>query len=96
MFLKNFWKNWTRKLNRVSCLFFCFFIAFYKAFLSGNLMMGGFCRFYPSCSEYAFLVYKNYSFYKATQFFLKRLFSCHPWGPKVREEPEIRKFIDHA
>ncbi|MCY4321990.1 MAG: membrane protein insertion efficiency factor YidD [Bdellovibrionaceae bacterium] len=70
-----------------------FFILFYKAFLSGTLMMGGSCRFYPSCSDYGFLVYKKYPFFKASWLLLKRLFCCNPFGPKFRQEPEIKEFI---
>ena len=93
MFLKRFWKNWKEKIKTNLSRLFCFFICFYKAFLSGSLMMGASCRFYPSCSDYALLVYKKYSFFKASRLFLKRLFNCHPFGPKWREEPEIRDLI---
>ena len=93
MFLKNFCWFWIKKLKRAPNFLFCFFISFYRAFLSGSLMMGGCCRFYPSCSEYAFFVYKNYSFFKASRFFLRRILSCHPFGPKLREEPEIKSLI---
>ncbi|MCZ0932218.1 MAG: membrane protein insertion efficiency factor YidD [Oligoflexia bacterium] len=93
MFLRHFWKAWVKGLKRVPVPLFCFFISFYRAFFSASLMMGGSCRFYPSCSDYGLLVYKNYPFFKASRFLLKRLFSCHPFGPKLREEPEIKNFV---
>ena len=93
MFLKIFWKILAKKLKQAPGQLFCLFISFYRVFFSGNLMMGGSCRFYPSCSDYGLLVYKNYSFFRASRFLLKRLFNCHPLGPKVREEPEIQNFI---
>ena len=68
-----------------------FFISVYKALFS--LGMGGSCRFYPSCSHYAELVYQNHPFFKASSLVLKRLLCCHPLGPRWREEPEIQKFL---
>ena len=64
-------------------------VAFYKVFMAGICGMGGCCRFYPSCSEYALLVYKSQSFGKATTLIFKRLLDCRPWGPKFRYEPEL-------
>ncbi len=87
MFLISFWKNFTRRLNFLSCFLALFLLAFYRSFLSGTLGSGGCCRFYPSCSEYAFLAYKNLPFLKATKLILKRLLDCRPFGPKVRREP---------
>jgi len=69
-----------------------FFISIYQSQFS--IWMGGACRFYPSCSDYASLVYKNHSFLRASFFVLKRLLSCHPLGPRWREEPEIQKFLE--
>ncbi len=66
-----------------------FLISFYRLFLSTFLACGGACRFYPSCSEYAELVYKNYPFLKATALTFKRILACHPFGPKIRDEKEL-------
>ena len=68
-----------------------FFIFLYQSILS--LWMGGCCRFYPSCSHYAEIAYKNYSFFKASSFVFKRLLNCHPLGPRWRSEPEIQPFL---
>lgn len=89
MFLKLFWRKLAQKLNAIFKILALFILAFYRAFLSGSLGSGGACRFYPSCSIYAQLVYKKHSFLKASFFVLKRLLSCHPLGPKVRIEPEL-------
>ena len=68
-----------------------FFISVYKVLFS--LWMGGNCRFHPSCSHYAELVYQKHPFFKASFFVLKRLLCCHPLGPRWREEPEIQKIL---
>ena len=68
-----------------------FFIFSYKAIFS--LWLGGNCRFHISCSHYAELAYQNYPFFKASFLVLKRLLSCHPLGPRWREEPEIEKLL---
>ena len=91
MFLTMFWRKFTRKSSSFSSFFALFLLAFYRSFLSGTLGSGGACRFYPSCSEYAFLAYKNYSFLKATVLVFQRLLDCHPFGPKVRIEPDFSK-----
>ena len=91
MFLTVLWKNFRQKAGLFSSFLALFFLAFYKAFLSGFFASGGACRFYPSCGEYAFLVYKKHSFLKASAFLLKRLLACRPFGPKFRPEPEIEE-----
>lgn len=87
MFLKVFWRKYAQRLSSFASVLALFLIAFYRSFLSGTLGSGGSCRFYPSCSEYAFLAYKNLPFFKATRLVCKRLLDCRPFGPKLREEP---------
>ncbi|WP_174788368.1 membrane protein insertion efficiency factor YidD [Vreelandella titanicae] len=39
------------------------------------------CRYEPSCSEYAILALRKYSFFKGWKMTVKRLFSCrYPYG----------------
>lgn len=89
MFFTEVWKKWGAKLSFVGSRIAVFLILFYRSFISGTLACGGGCRFYPSCSEYALLVYKKFSFLKASGLLLKRLFLCQPFGPKSRWEPEL-------
>ena len=91
VFLIIFWKSFTQKLSSFASFLALFLISFYRSFLSGTLGSGGGCRFYPSCSEYALLAYKNLSFFKATNLVLRRLLDCHPFGPKIRREPFFDK-----
>lgn len=89
MFFVVFWIKSAQKLKVLCSFCVLFLILFYKAFLSNLLGCGGACRFYPSCSEYAFLVYKKYPFLKASKLVLKRLLDCRPFGPKFRAEAEL-------
>lgn len=67
-----------------------FLIIFYQKFISSFLNMGGACRFYPSCSRYAYLAYKNKDFFSATKTTVLRLLSCHPFsssfGTRLEED----------
>jgi putative membrane protein insertion efficiency factor len=38
------------------------------------------CRFYPSCSEYAWQAVNKFGSLKGAVLALKRVFRCHPWG----------------
>ncbi|MDP3785655.1 MAG: membrane protein insertion efficiency factor YidD [Undibacterium sp.] len=44
-------------------------------------MLGQNCRFYPSCSEYAFDAIAHYGAAKGSLLAGKRLCKCHPWHP---------------
>jgi putative membrane protein insertion efficiency factor len=49
----------------------------YQAVLSPFL--GTQCRFYPSCSSYAYEAVKKYSVFKGTGLAIRRLLRCHPF-----------------
>ena len=91
MFSIVFWKKFKRGASFSGSFLAVLLISCYRAFLSGTLASGGACRFYPSCSEYALLVYKKHPFLKASLFVLRRLLDCRPFGPKLRFEPELAK-----
>jgi uncharacterized protein len=40
----------------------------------------GFCRFRPTCSEYAILALSKKGFLRAMPFILIRLLKCNPWN----------------
>jgi putative membrane protein insertion efficiency factor len=43
-------------------------------------VMGGHCRFHPSCSQYAMDAINKYGPLRGSWRALKRLGRCHPWG----------------
>lgn len=60
-------------------------IKFYQKTLSFDhgifkrLFPYGYCRFYPSCSEYTLQAVEEYGASKGLYYGLKRLCRCHPW-----------------
>lgn len=38
------------------------------------------CRFYPSCSQYAYLAIQHYGIFRGLWLACHRLFRCHPWA----------------
>ncbi len=45
------------------------------------------CRFYPSCSNYALISFKKYSFFKAAYKSFYRILRCNPFSPGGVDEP---------
>ena len=39
------------------------------------------CRFYPSCSAYAYQALEKYGFWRGLWLSWRRLLKCHPWHP---------------
>ena len=54
-----------------------FLIRAYKALISP--LLGTRCRFYPSCSEYAYEAISRYGFLKGAILGVRRLLRCHPF-----------------
>ena len=86
MFSRSLLKSWGKGFDKGLKSLAVLFLEIYRSFLSGLWGSGGCCRFYPSCGEYALLSYKKHSFLKASRLVLFRLLSCHPLGPKWRDE----------
>ena len=43
--------------------------------------LGGQCRFYPTCSQYALDALEAYGFWRGLGKALGRVAKCHPWHP---------------
>ena len=58
-------------------------VQFYKRFFSGALkvLLGGGCRFYPTCSDYASEAIERFGPGKGTALAIKRIAKCHPFNP---------------
>lgn len=78
--LKMFFKSY--KTSNILALIL---INFYKYTFS--YFLGGRCRFYPSCSEYALECYEKFNFIKSSQLVLLRLIKCHPFSGKSGYDP---------
>lgn len=44
-------------------------------------LLGPVCRFYPSCSAYAFEAVQTHGAVYGTYLAVRRLLRCHPWNP---------------
>jgi uncharacterized protein len=60
-------------------------LRFYKAYLS--LLVGGSCRFEPTCSVYAYEAVERFGVARGTWLTLKRLLRCHPLSRKFGYDP---------
>lgn len=58
--------------------FFLIFIKLYQYILSP--VLGPSCRFYPTCSNYAYEAILRYGLLKGLIFALKRIVRCHPFN----------------
>ena len=60
----------------------------YQIFLSP--LLGARCRFYPTCSQYALIVFREWGFFKGGALTLKRLLKCGPWHEGGYDPPPMR------
>lgn len=61
----------------------------YQAFLSP--LLGDRCRFYPSCSQYAADVLREWGFLRGSWLTAKRLLKCGPWHEGGYDPPPRRE-----
>ncbi len=83
----------TNKMLKLLRFFWClprniivFFIRIYQKTLSfdhgwfKSLYPHGFCRFYPTCSEYGAQAFKKYGVIKGGIITMWRVLRCNPWN----------------
>lgn len=67
-------------------------IKFYKKFISPALPQS--CRFYPSCSEYAYTAIERFGFLKGSWLAIIRISKCQPFHKGGFDPvPECKKCI---
>ncbi len=68
-------------------------IAFVRAYqLLLSPMLGGRCRYHPTCSDYAIGAIQEHGAARGLLLALKRLGRCHPWGGQGADPiPETRR-----
>ena len=54
-----------------------YIIRFYQRWISP--LLGPSCRFYPTCSSYAYAAFSTYGVVKGSYFAIRRLVKCHPF-----------------
>ena len=57
-----------------------FLVLLYRVTL--GRLLGGQCRYYPSCSQYAIDAVTKYGPWRGSWRAAKRVCRCHPWGGK--------------
>ena len=60
-------------------------LRFYKVYLS--LLVGGSCRFEPTCSMYAYEAVERFGVTRGSWLAFKRLLRCHPLSGKFGYDP---------
>lgn len=75
--------NFTKEFNL--SFFARVFVRFYQA--SFSFFLGGNCRYYPSCSNYAHEAFSKHKFLTACYFVSMRLLSCHPFSSRSLYDP---------
>lgn len=72
---KSLWEKLEGALRKAALLI----VGIYRTI--GTSHMGGCCRFYPSCSDYAQQALHELPVHKAVYVILIRLLKCRPFGP---------------
>lgn len=58
-------------------------------------LLGGCCRFVPTCSDYAIMALREHGFFKGGWLAARRLLRCRPFGPSGFD-PVPSKFQTHS
>ena len=77
-----------RPLNTLACRAALSLITLYQHSL--GYLLGGRCRFYPTCSEYAKICFTRLGFFRALRLTLWRLLRCQPLAKGGEDPPPER------
>ena len=91
-------KVFVKKINVLLGFLGVLLVRVYQLLLSP--LIGGNCRFEPSCSQYAVEVFQKQSSWYAFTLIFKRLMKCQPWGQHgydpAPDKPIIRERSFHS
>ena len=79
-------------LKKLPSQFMVFLIGIYQKTLSPDhgwfraRFPHGYCKFYPSCSEYGKKAFKKYGFFKGFYLAFWRVLRCNPWSKEGIDE----------
>ena len=74
-FLSNFFKTVVLKTIRAYQKTFSFDHGIFR-----QLFPNGYCRFYPTCSEYGYQAVEKHGVIKGMLLAFQRVMRCHPWS----------------
>lgn len=84
------------RLARLATVPFILLVRMYQVTLGP--LMGGHCRFVPTCSEYAIEAYRVHGPFRGTWLTARRVLRCHPLGghgydpvPGRDEHPRVNR-----
>lgn len=63
------------------------FVLLYRVTL--GRFLGGQCRYYPTCSEYAIQSITRFGPLRGSWLATKRICRCHPWGGRGYDPPPM-------
>jgi uncharacterized protein len=93
--MKNIFRFFTHLPKRIAVIL----IGLYQALLSPDhswlkfLHPYGYCKYYPTCSQYAKEAIEQFGLISGGFLAIKRVISCHPWArPKVDPIPKTFSF----
>jgi len=66
-------------IKRICQMIALFLIRAYQYVLSP--VLGPACRFYPTCSEYAYQAILRYGIFTGLYLIIRRFLRCHPFNP---------------
>jgi putative membrane protein insertion efficiency factor len=97
-------QNALRRVRHFLCILpsaFCLLLVrLYQLVLSPakNVLLGpaGYCRFEPSCSQYAAEALKTHGALNGSWLAAKRICRCHPWGAHGADPVPPVKFTVHS